>query len=116
VLATLPSIGTVTWRCDAAGRVGRYGLGLSAFEAGATNHVAWRAAALSVAATVQPGERRRFPLTSVPVQLLELTQATEARTLHASLVVRFRGAGTPVESHCFGYLPPALTLRLTTGL
>jgi hypothetical protein len=115
VLATLPSIGTVTWRCEAGGRAGRYGLGFSALEGGATNGVAWHAGIARVTATVQPGASRRFPLTSAAVQLLEVSQPTEARTLRASLVVRFRGVGTPAESHCFGYLPPTLTLRLTTG-
>jgi hypothetical protein len=114
VLATLPSIGTVTWRCDPAPGPGRYGLGFIAFEQFATNGVAWRAATRHVTATVQPGETRRFPVSSAAVQVLDVSQPTEARTLRASLVVRLRGGGTPVESHCFAYLPPTLTLRLTT--
>lgn len=106
-LTAVPSVGTVTWRCDD----GRYGLGFRAFRDSATDELTFRAGSLVVRRVVQPGRWVRFPLLRTKRQHLELIQGIEPGTLRAELDVDFSPTPT-LPSHCFSYLPPAVTMEV----
>lgn len=111
-LTALPAIGTITWRCQPNRSGERHGLGVVAFKSGATDRLQLRAAGRTlVDRLVQPGQRITLPYAALQQQLV-LTQSTEAGTLHAVVDVDFRPR--PISpSHCFSYLPPAVSLHLT---
>lgn len=111
-LTALPSIGTVTWRCQPNRSGARYGLGFNAFMNSATDRLALHANAKTVMTRlVQPGERILLPYSRLQ-QRLVITQSTEPGTLRAVVDVDFRPR--PISpSHCFSYLPPGLTVQLT---
>jgi hypothetical protein len=109
LLVGLPSLGAVSWRC--AGPHGRYALGFSVPERGATTVVRLAVRGRVVErATVDPGEARGFPPRGLE-QLLEVTQFTGAGTLQATVSARFDRR--PTVSHCYAYSPPALIVRVT---
>jgi hypothetical protein len=109
LLVTLPSLGTVTWRCEQT--LGRYALGVRLPQSGATTMARLTIGGRVVErVTVDPGEQWRFPA-SGRVQRLDLTQLTGAGTLQATVTVGFERR--PVVSHCFAYSPPNLTVRMT---
>lgn len=106
-LTAVPSVGTVTWRCDH----GSYGLGFRAFADSATDELTFRAGRLVRHRTVQPGQSVRFPVLHTARQHLTLLQGIEPGTLRAEIDVDF--SPRPVSpSHCFSYLPPAVTMEV----
>lgn len=111
-LTALPAIGTITWRCQPARSGERHGLGFVAFASSATDRLQLRAGGrMLVDRLVQPGQRITLPYAGLQQQLV-VSQSTEPGTLRAVLDVDFRP--TPISpSHCYPYLPPALTLHLT---
>lgn len=109
LLVSLPSLGVVTWRCGP--RAASYGLGFRTFAQGATTDIRLVADGRTVRrARVDPGRAVRLPLRGL-VQRLQVEQFTGAGTLRATVVVRFET--TSLASHCFGYSPPALEVRVT---
>jgi hypothetical protein len=107
LLTAIPSVGTVTWRCQA----GTYGLGFRAYRDSATDEVTFRAGVRVVHEVVQPGQWVRFPASASLRQQLEVLQSIEPGTLRATVDVDF--APTPtLPSHCFSYLPPAVTVQV----
>ena len=110
LLVALPSLGTVTWTCDARDAE-RYALGFRAFGEGATLRLRLRAGRKLIrAATVHPGRSVRFRFVRSRVQRLSLVQATKPGTLRAYVRVSFtRGASTP---YCWRYAPPRLDVRV----
>lgn len=109
LLVSLPSLGTVTWRCTAS--AGRYQLAFRAFRAGATTDVRLVVSGRTAArARVDPGESRRLSVAGLS-QTLELEQFTGAGTVRASVAVTF--LRRPVASHCYSYSPPRLRVEVT---
>jgi hypothetical protein len=105
VLATIPSVGTVTWRCDVPS--GRYGLAFRLAPISATTAVTLTAPHFHEVRTLQPEERVSLPLTRVGTERVVAVQGTEARTLHATVTATFdRGRG-----YCFSYFPPRVSMR-----
>lgn len=111
-LTALPAIGTITWRCQPSPSGERYGLGFVAFASSATDRLQLRASGHAVVdSLVQPGQRLTLPYAGLR-QKVVVTQSTEPGTLRADVDIDFRAR--PISrSHCFSYLPPALTLHLT---
>lgn len=108
LLASLPSLGTVTWRCTA--EAGRYQLAFRPFRNGATTDVGLVVAGRTVErARVQPGKSQRLPVAGLS-QRLELDQFTGAGTLRATVDVTF--LRRPVASHCYRYSPPRLRIEV----
>lgn len=110
-LTALPAIGTISWRCQPSLSGERYGLGFVAFASGATDRIQLRARGRTVVdRLVQPGQRLTLPYAGLR-QRLVVSQSTEPGTLRAVVDVDFRPR--PISpSHCFSYLPPALSLEL----
>ena len=115
-LVALPSLGTVTWvdlRCDAGGRKA-FALGFRALSHSATTDVVLRASGRIVARrTIQPGERLRMPFLPAPRQRLSFVQATEPRTLRASVTVDF-GLRSDRVAYCWDYTPPGTVVHVWT--
>jgi hypothetical protein len=113
LLTSLPSIGTITWRCTAGASPSprAYALGFRAFAASATDEVQFLVQGRVVRRrTMQPGESIAFPHLGAAVERVQIRQGTEARTLNASVSVDLRWAG---HSYCWSYLPPPVTVRVT---
>lgn len=112
-LAFLPEMGTVTWSCD--GRfVGmrRYALRFRTANQEATERVTLRAAGrVVVSRTINPGPTLQFPHLRSARQRVTVAQTTEPGTLRATVDVDF-GAGYVSRSHCFPWLPPAVTVHV----
>jgi hypothetical protein len=116
-LVTLPSLGTVTWRCDPDRRPGlaqgwpSLALGFRSPRASATTrlrlHVRGRTIARRV---VQPGSSTELPYLQSRVQHLELVQFTGAGTLRAFVKVSFVSPAT--ATYCYPYLQPRVDVRL----
>lgn len=115
LLTALPSMGTVTWRCDTAReRRGQpaVALGLDARGALATETMELRANGVAVLRRViQPGQRESLPFLRPAVQTLTVVQETKPGTLRGVVTVRF-GSGRLSKSHCWEHLPPAVTVRV----
>ncbi|MBA2741292.1 MAG: hypothetical protein H0U46_04700 [Actinobacteria bacterium] len=108
LLVSLPSLGTVTWRCGIA--PGSYNLGFRVFERGASTEARLVVGGLVVLSrTVHPGHAWRLPAAGRE-QRLELSQFTGAGTLKATVSARFERR--PVASHCYRYSPPNLVVRV----
>lgn len=106
VLATIPSVGTVTWRCNISS--GRYGIALRLARISATTGVTVTAPRFHAMRTLQPGQRVSLPLVRTGVERIVAAQGTEARTLRATVTATFeRGRG-----YCFPYFPPRFSLRV----
>ncbi|HEY5294647.1 MAG TPA: hypothetical protein VIJ70_04130, partial [Gaiellaceae bacterium] len=116
-LATLPSVGSVTWSCT-AGNPGlrmRHRITFAASPRDATDEVTFRIGkAALVRRTVQPGRRLELPWTRAARMTLEVAQQTEARRLVAVVTIDFarpeRASGS-----CWPYFPPAFVTRLAYG-
>src|SRR6478736_1637616 len=110
LLTTLPSMGSVTWRCDVAReRAGRpaLALGFRASRTGATEVLELTVAGRRVVRrTLQPGQVVVLPYLDHAVQQLSVVQRTEPGTLRAVVRVDF-SPRTVSPSHCWPYLPPA---------
>jgi hypothetical protein len=113
LLTSLPSMGSITWRCTAGVRPSSraYALGFRALASGATDEVRLLVnGRVVLSRTVQPGGSVAFPHLPAAVQRVEVTQGTEPRTLKAAVSVDFDWAG---YSYCWSYLPPPVTVRVT---
>ena len=110
LLVALNSLGAVTWRCDLHD-ASRFGLGFRQFANTATTGITFRAGSRVVARiTTNPSQRVRFPLLRARKQQLSFIQATEARSLRATVSVDF---ARPVD-YCWSYLPPRTRVQLST--
>jgi hypothetical protein len=112
LLTSLPSMGSITWRCTAGARPSprAYALGFRALVSSATDEVQLLVnGRVVLSRTVQPGESVSFPHLAAAVQRVEVTQGTEPRTLKATITVDFKWAG---YSYCWSYLPPPVTVRV----
>jgi hypothetical protein len=113
MLTYLPEMGTVSWRCDDR-RVGirAYALGFQSFSRGATEQLTLRVRnRVAFRRTIQPGQSVNLPHVDAAVQELLVSQTTEPGTLRGIVSVNF-GPGRISPSHCFPWLPPAITLRV----
>lgn len=61
---------------------------------------------------VNPPGVMGFPRGGSPIRMITVTQYTEPGTLRATVKVDSRGT-VNLPSHCFSYLPPATTVRIT---
>jgi hypothetical protein len=112
LLTSLPSMGSITWRCTAGARPSprAYALGFRALLSSATDEVQLLVnGRVVLSRTVQPGESVSFPHLAAAVQRVEVTQGTEPRTLKGTITVDFKWAG---YSYCWSYLPPPVTVRV----
>jgi hypothetical protein len=113
VLTYLPDMGTITWRCNSKEAGARaYALGFRSFNGGATEQLTLRIENGTVLTrTIQPGQSLTLPHLNAEVQELAITQSTEPGTLRGVVSVNF-APGRTSPSHCFPWLPPAMTLRV----
>jgi hypothetical protein len=113
LLTSLPSIGTITWRCAAGARPTprAYALGFRAFASSATDEVRFVIDGRTVVSrTVQPSESLSFPHLAAPLQQVVVKQGTEPRTLHATVTVNFKSQRG--LSYCWPYLPPPIAVHV----
>ena len=113
LLTSLPSIGSISWRCAGGQGLapGAYALGFHAFASSATDEVMLSAGGrIRISRTVQPGEALAFPHLPIAVQRVTVVQGTEPRTLHATVTVNFQAQSG--LSYCWPYLPPPVTVRV----
>ncbi len=113
LLVSLPSLGTVSWRCSLTTRPGvapgqpAMALGFRAFVRSATTVVRLRADGATVSRhVVQPGESVRLAFAPKRVQHLDIVQGTGAGTLRAFVKVDFARGG------CYSYQPPRVDVRV----
>jgi hypothetical protein len=113
LLAALPGMGRLTWSCDPRQHGYRiYGLRLDASTATATERVTVAVGAHTVVSRrLDPPGAMMLPRSAVPIRRITVAQATEPGTLRAVVTVDFRGTAS-LPSHCFAYLPPALTVHV----
>ena len=108
LLVSLPSLGTVTWRCDPARQSG-LALGFRAFSAGADLYLRLRAGGRTVLRRqILLGQMIRFPYLQARIQRLDFVQGTKAGTLRASVTVNF----LPGFGYCWPYFPPRMDVRV----
>lgn len=116
LLTSLPSMGSISWRCDPAReRAGRPALALTlnTRTAAATQSFELRAGRRRVVrGTLQPGQVAVLPYLRSPVQKLTVVQSTEPGTLRAVVTVDFRPRAVS-PSHCWEHLPPGLRITVT---
>ena len=105
LLVGLPSLGTVSWRCDERGH---YALGFHAFRLSADDGLRFHAGKVTKAAGVRPGNSIRFPYVRARRQTLTVVQGTEPRTLRATVDVYFM----PRYDFCRSYLVPRVDVRI----
>ena len=105
LLVGLPSLGTVSWRCDGSGH---YALGFHAFRRSADDGLRFHAGRVTRTATVLPGKSIRFPYVNAHSQQLAVWQATEPRTLRATVKVYF----APGYGYCWDYLVPRVEVSV----
>jgi hypothetical protein len=117
VLATLPALGTVTWRCDPKGQpraapgLGALGLGFRVFAWSATTDVRLRDASGTVTRLrLDPGHSVRFPFLPSHVQTLDFVQQTDAGKLVAHVRVDF--VPHLLSTYCYPYLPPRVSVEV----
>jgi hypothetical protein len=112
LLVTLPSLGTVTWTCDAAARRPSYGLGYRASPRFATTLIELRIAGrVLTTRRIHPGRGLRFAARSARRQELLFVQGTGAGTLRARVSVDF--APLPPVTYCAPYAPPRLVVHVS---
>jgi hypothetical protein len=116
LLVSLPSLGTVTWRCDPERRPGLapglpgLALGFRSFRGSATDRLRLRVGNRTILTrVVQPGESVRLPYLRSRVQQLDIVQFTGAGTLRAFVRVNFVTPAT--ATYCYPYLPPRVDVR-----
>jgi len=107
LLVALPSLGTVTWSCGGSG-AHHVALGFRVNPMDATTAVTFMAGQANRQVTLQPGQSTRFPLLAPGKQRLAISQATEARSLRATVVATFN----PDQSYCFPYFPPRISVTV----
>jgi hypothetical protein len=107
---TLPSLGTVNWRCSGAND--RFALGYQASPRYATTDVVlWASGKIVLRRTVQPGDRIRLPLLVARKQGLSLIQGTGAGFLRASVRADFGRSGS--AGPCIDYSPPRTLVEVS---
>jgi hypothetical protein len=107
LLVTLPSLGTVTWSCGGP-RDREVALAFRVPVSDATTMVEFAAGHVARAVALQPGQSTRFPHLAPGQQRLNITQGTEARTLHATVIATFNST----QSYCFRYFPPRIRVAV----
>jgi hypothetical protein len=117
LLVSLPSLGTVTWRCDPERKPGLapglpgLALGFRSFRASATDRLSLQIGRRTVLRrVVQPGEYIQLPYLRSQVQKLEIVQFSGAGTLRALVTVNFITPAT--ATYCYPYLPPRIDVRV----
>lgn len=117
LLVSLPSLGTVTWRCDPARQPGLapglpgLALGFRSFRVSATDRLRFHVGERTILTrVVQPGQSVQLPYLRSRVQQLDIVQQTGAGTLRAFLTVSFVSPGT--STYCYSYLPPRIDVRV----
>lgn len=93
MLTSVPSIGSVTWRCRTGASLSprAYALGFKAFASSATDELSFYAdGRRHERRTIQPGQSVAFPHLPSGQQRIEVVQRTEPRTLHATVTVTFK--------------------------
>jgi hypothetical protein len=118
LLVALPSMGSVTWRCDPARHPGlapglpALALGFDGSHASATEQIRLRVRGRTILSRrSQPDESLQLPFLHARVQTIDLVQATSAGTLRASVTVRFlEGAVVP---YCWPYAPPRIDVHVS---
>jgi hypothetical protein len=100
-LITAPAIGSWDWRCD---RSGRFAARFVVAPGTATTDVRVVVAGRSRGQRLAPGRSLTTSLAAVEQQKWVVVQATEPRTLNASLTIVFRQLGAPTGD-C--YVPSA---------
>lgn len=114
LLTSLPGMGLLTWSCDPGKRgylAYRLTFDPSASTATETVTMTVRGQTLLSRTLNPPWKAVPFPLTKSPVRRVIISQATEPGTLRAIVTVNFKGTPT-LPSHCWPYLPPAMTVTL----
>jgi hypothetical protein len=112
LLMSLPSLGTVSWRCSltkpgVAPGQSAMALGFRAFWRSGTTTIRLHANGTTFSRhVVQPGESVRLLFVPTRVQHLDFVQGTEPGTLRAFVTVDFGTGG------CFPYLPPRVTVSV----
>jgi hypothetical protein len=109
LLVSLPSLGSVTWRCGTTD--GIYALGYREFWASATTRVTLRAGQKSFVRRVDPRQLVLFPYLRSRFQRLTFVQRTEPGTLRAVVSVDF-GAASRAYPPCQQYLPPRFVVNV----
>jgi hypothetical protein len=107
-------MGTISWGCDLHRQGYRaYTLRFDASASTATETLIMRVGVPGrvVLTRVINSGTVTFPRTDSPFRHVEVSQGTEPGTLRAVVNVDFRGRLVS-PSHCWPYLPPALTVRL----
>jgi hypothetical protein len=112
LLANVPSIGQVWWRCGEGVRRS-YGLGVRIDRLGAETYTRYRAASRRSIRTLEPGQTVWFPTVPVAVRKLTLLAGNSARSIRATITVRFDTAPNG-QPNCWDYFPPQMTMTLTT--
>jgi hypothetical protein len=116
-LVSFASLGTLTWRCDPAGRPGlapglpALALGFRTSAVGQSGVIRLRVGRRTVVRRdLQPGGSIELPYLQARIQQVEITEGGEDGTLRASVTVTF-GARAP-SGFCWPYMPPTLDAHL----
>ena len=112
LLTALPSIGTIYWRSNCAGRgPSRWSFGIHIFSNTATTGVRFRAGKLVRVRQLQPGYPTSwFPYSGKRIQYLAAGSGGEEGTVVG--VVRVNYGSPSREPHCFNYAPPRVTVQI----
>ena len=107
-LLTIAELGRLSWTCDTRG--GPQAVWFRAFPSKATEIVRISSGSRQRTLTLQPGGALSLRMDDGRPTRVTITQATEARTLHAVISL-----GVPSQStagYCRPYFPPNVTLSL----
>lgn len=107
-LLTIAELGKLSWTCDTLG--GPEAVWFRASPSKATEVVRISSASGHRTLTLQPGGALSLRMDNGRRARVTITQATEARTLHAAISLGFLDQST--AGYCLPYFPPALTLSL----
>ena len=107
-LLTIAELGTLSWTCDTHG--GPQAVWFRASPSKATEVVRISSGRGQRTLTLQPGGALSLRMDNARRARVTITQATEARTLHAAISLRFLDQST--AGYCVPYFPPAVTLSL----
>ena len=112
LLVALPSLGTVSWRCDTK-NANRFSLEFHQFPPTADTYIRLIAGGRTVKSVHSlPSETVGFPFLTTRYQRLTFVQGTEPRTLYAHVTVDFKLQ--PGYSFCWPYVPPRTTAAFWT--
>lgn len=114
LLTTLPEMGTFSWSCTPGlhgYRSYRLTFDPSASTATETVRMTVRRRVVLSRLLNPPWKTIVLPRSRSPLLRIVVSQATEPGTLRAIVTVNFTGTAN-LPSHCWPYLPPALTVQL----